>query len=87
MRKGGIKKTLLLAIAMFIAGYLAAICTLNPDSLRGTDENVDYSQRFEGVTSQIKDMVKEHGAEAYSEIAEFVSSLKKDEDAEENTEK
>jgi hypothetical protein len=82
MKKGGIRKALLLSVAMFICGYLTAVCTINPDSLKD-EETVDYGTRLSAVTSQIKDAVKEHGSSAYAEISEFLKSL----DEKEQTEK
>jgi hypothetical protein len=83
VKKGGIKKILLLSLAMFIAGYLAAVCTLRPENLDNQDQESDYRSKLDGITVQIRDMVKEHGAKAYGEIAEYIKSLHKDDEAKE----
>ena len=79
MRKGGIKRTLLLSLAMFIAGYLTAVATLKPETFEADNQQTDYSAKLESVTSQIKDAVKEHGASAYSHISEYLRSLNEEE--------
>jgi hypothetical protein len=87
MRKGGIRKTLLLSIAMFICGYLAAVCMLSGESLNTQEQTPrDYNSKLAGITSQIREAVAEHGAAAYSEIAKFLTSLDKDEKKPDNTE-
>ena len=79
MKKGGIKKTLLLCLAMFIAGYLTAVCTLRPESFKDNPD-IDYDNKIDGITYQIKNMVKEYGSKAYTEISEYIKSLHKDDD-------
>lgn len=76
---------LLLSIAMFISGYLTAVCMLNPDSLNSSEDDVNYGQKLEGITTQVKDVVKERGAAAYAEISEFLSSLKDDDQGQEDS--
>ena len=80
VKKCGIKKTLLLCLAMFIAGYLVAVCTVNPENLTDNSEGIDYDRKLDGITYQIKDMVKEYGSKAYIEICEFIKSIHKDDD-------
>lgn len=74
--KGGIIRALLLSAAMFTAGYLTAVYTLETSALdKEKGNSSEYSERFNNLTSQIKDMVKEHGSKAYGEISEYLKSL------------
>ncbi len=80
--KGKVLRVLLLSVAMFIAGYLTAVCTLEHSAVQGErpESANDYKDKLSGVTSQIKDMVKEHGSKAYTEISEYLKSLQSDKD-------
>ncbi len=80
--KGKVLRVLLLSVAMFIAGYLTAVCTIEHSAAQGelSESATDYKAKLSGITAQIKDMVKEHGSKAYTEISEYLKSLPSDKD-------
>ena len=83
--KGTVLKVLLLCVAMFLGGYLTAVCTLEYSAADDghSESAADYKEKLHGVTLQIKDMVKEHGSKAYTEISEYLKSLKDDKEKDE----
>ncbi len=83
--KGKVLRTLLLCVAMLIAGYLTAVGVLSRSQGQAErSESVsEYKDKLSELTLQIKDMVKEHGSKAYTEISEYLKSLPNEKDKKE----
>ncbi|OXU14790.1 hypothetical protein [Sedimentisphaera salicampi] len=72
--KGKIIKTLLLSLAMFIAGYLTAVYSLEKDGA-AEGKNQNLSESIENISSTVKSAASEHGEQALRLMRDRINKM------------
>lgn len=77
---GKIIKSLLLALAMFSAGYLTAVYRVELNNEQ--DNSSELSTSVEGITENLKQAASEHGNKALVLLREQIDKMISDENSE-----
>ncbi|AQQ10414.1 hypothetical protein L21SP3_02246 [Sedimentisphaera cyanobacteriorum] len=77
--KGKIIKTLLLSLAMFIAGYLTAVYSLDKDGA-AEGKNQNLTESIENISSTVKSAASEHGEQALRMMRDRINKMLEEKD-------